>query len=79
MMLLLCLHSSNAATECRTFLVYYIPILHGLLPDRYLAHVLLLSKAIRLLLADRVSYDDLSLASNFLYLFWRLTETYYGQ
>ena len=64
------------ATECRTFLLYYIPILHGILPDK--AHALLLSKAMRLLLADEISHTDIEIAENLLLLFWRLTEKYYG-
>lgn len=67
------------ATECRTFLLYYLPILCGILPDKYLAHALLLSKAIRLLLGDQVSLADIDISENLLMLFWRLTEEYYGQ
>ena len=67
------------ATECRTFLLYCIPILHGILPDKYVAHCFLLSKAIRLLLSDMISPEDIELADTLLRLFWRLTEHYYGK
>ena len=67
------------ATECRTFLLYYLPVLSGILPDRYLAHALLLSKALRLLLGDQVSLADIDISENLLMLFWRLTEEYYGE
>ena len=70
--------SSCTATECRTFLLYYLPILHGILPDKFLAHALLLSKAIRILLSDEISHGDIKIAENLLRLFWRLTENYYG-
>jgi hypothetical protein len=66
------------ATECRTFLLYYLPLLHGILPDKYLVHALLLSKAMRLLLADEISQADIEIAENLLGLYWRLTEEYYG-
>ncbi len=52
--------------------LYYVPsTLHGILPDKYLAHVLLLSKAMRLLLDDCINL------ANLLQLF-KLTESYYG-
>lgn len=70
--------TTAVATECRTFLLYYLPILRGILPDKYLAHALLLSKAIRLLLSDNVSYSDIDVSEHLLLLFWRLTEKYYG-
>ena len=73
-----CVILLSAATECRTFLLYYLPILHGLLPDKYLAHALVLSKAIRILLSDHITPMDLEGAESLLLLFWRLTETFYG-
>ena len=66
------------ATECRTFLLYYIPILCGILPDKFLAHVLLLSKATQILLSDSLSHMDISFSEQLLQLFWSLTGTYYG-
>lgn len=69
-----------AATECRTFLLYYLPaVLHGILPDKYLAHAVLLSKAIRILLGECISLRDVELAEQLLLCFWQLTEKYYGQ
>ena len=70
--------SFASATECRTFWLYYLPLLCGILPDQYLAHALLLSKAMRLLLGDQVSHADIEIAENLLQLFWRLTEEFYG-
>lgn len=64
-----------SATECRTFL---LPLLCGILPDMYLTHALLLSKAIRILLCDRLTPADIEVAENMLNLFWRLTEKFYG-
>ena len=69
---------SFLATECRTFLLYYMPILKGILPDRYLAHAFLLSKSIRILLSDEIPVNDIDFAESLLLLFWRLTEKYYG-
>lgn len=66
------------ATESRTFLLYYLPLLCGILPDQYLAHALLLSKAMRVLLGDQLSHADIEIAENVLRLFWRLTEKFYG-
>ena len=67
------------ATECSTFLLYCVPVLHGILPDKYVAHCLLFSKAIRLLLSDAITPADIELADSLLRLFWRLTEQYYGE
>ena len=67
------------ATECRTFLLYCVPVLHGILPDKYVAHCFLLSKAVRLLLSDAITSADIELADSLLRLFWRLTEQYYGK
>ena len=39
-------------------------MLHGILPDKYLAHVLLLSKAVRLLLGDCISFSDITNLQN---------------
>ena len=66
------------ATECRTVLLYYLPILKGILPDLYLAHVFLLSKSIRILLSDEILVADIDFAESLLLMFWRLTEKYYG-
>lgn len=44
------------ASQCQTFLLYYLPsTLHGILPDKYLAHVLLWSKVLKILLDNCVS------------------------
>ncbi len=70
---------SFPATECRTFLLYYIPAtLHGILPDKYLVHVLLLAKAVRILLGDHILAADVERAGHLLNLFCQLTEKYYG-
>ena len=69
----------NTASECRTFLLYYIPtVLVGILPDDYVVHALLLSKAIRLLLSEHVTIRDIEVSQEMLDLFWRLMETLYG-
>lgn len=68
------------ASECKVFLLYYLPaVLHGILPDKFLSHALILCKAIRLLAGDAVSYAEVDIAEELLNLFWRLTEKYYGQ
>ena len=70
---------SLLATEFRSFLLYYPVVLCGILPDRYLAHLLLLSKAMRILLGNSISPNDLQLAQELLNLFWKLHERYYGK
>ena len=72
------LFANNFLYSSRTFLLYYLPLLHGILPDKFLGHALLLSKALRLLLADEVSHADIEIADKLLCLYWRLTEEYYG-
>jgi len=65
--------------QLRTFLLYYVPeVLHGILPDKYLIHVLLLSKSIRILLGRHITVDEFDVVQELLSLFWRLTEEYYG-
>lgn len=67
------------ASECRAFLLYYLPVLlHGILTAKYLAHAMILAKAIRLLLGE-VSRDNIDTAEQLLLLFWRLMGKYYGQ
>lgn len=53
-------------------------MLQGILPDKYFAHALLLSKAIRVLLSDSISLSDCSVAERLLCLFWELNEQLYG-
>ena len=67
------------ATEFRSFLLYYPVVPCGILPDRYLAHLLLLSKAMRILLGNSIPPSDLQLAQELLGLFWKLHEQYYGK
>lgn len=68
-----------SASECKLFLLYYMPFaLIGILPDKFLCHALILSKAIRLLVGDAGSHADIEIAEELLRLFWRLTEKYYG-
>ena len=71
--------SSPPVTECRAFLLYCLPnALLGVLPDKYFARALLLSKAIRILVGDSVSLLAFDIAEELLHLFWKLTENYYG-
>lgn len=53
--------------------------LHGILPDNFLIHVLLLTKAMRILLADFVTNAELNIAEELLQLFWKYHEKYYGK
>ena len=62
------------------FLLYYLPaVLIGILPDKFILHALILCKAIRLLVGDAVSFADIEIAEQLLFLFWRLMEKYYGK
>ena len=70
---------SNAASEWKYFLLYYIPVtLYGILLDALYVHILLLVKAIRLLLGSKVSNDDVETAEKLLKKFSKLVEEYYG-
>ena len=42
------------ATEYKSFILYYPLVFFGNLPDDLMTHVLLLSKAMRILLGDRL-------------------------
>lgn len=68
-----------AATEFRSFILYYPIVLCGILPDCFVAHLLLLSKAMRILLGDAILLSDLDLAQELLNLFCDLYEKYYGK
>lgn len=73
------MHCFIAATECRTFLLYYLPpALHAILQDKYPAHALVLSNAVRLLLGDCISFSDIAVAEQQLLCFWQLMVKYYG-
>jgi len=65
----LCFCFLHTATEFRSFLLYYPVILSGILPDHLVAHLLLLSKAMRILLGESISQLDLNLAQELLDLF----------
>ena len=68
------------ASEWRSFLLYYIPTtLFGILPNKFYVHAILLTKALRILLADCINDDDLQLAEKLLKQFCVLYEEYYGK
>lgn len=55
------------ASELRTFLLFYsIPCLHGILPDLYFQHYILLVEAIYLLLQDSISPSQVKKANSLL-------------
>ena len=69
----------NAASEWKHFLLFYIPVtLYGVLPDQFYVHALILTKAVRILLSNRISEDSLQLADKLLKKFCKLNEEYYG-
>ena len=62
------------------FFVFYIPAaLPGILPDKYLVHVFLLIKVMRILLGNQISHDQIILSDKLLHKFCRLFEDYYGK
>ena len=66
------------AAEYRTFLLYYAPsALFGIITEKYLIHLLLLTKSMRILLADSISEEALELANHLLTLFSQLHLHYY--
>lgn len=75
----LCFCFLHTATEFRSFLLYYPVILYGILPDHLVAHLLLLSKAMRILLWESISQLDLNLAQELLDLFGKVNKKYYGK
>ena len=61
-------------------MLYYIPTtLLGILPNKFYVHAILLTKALRILLADCINNDDLQLAEKLLKQFCVLYEEYYGK
>lgn len=47
------------ASEWKNFLLFYIPaVLPGILPDKFLAHVFLLIKSIRIMLSSEIIEED---------------------
>ena len=68
--------SINAASEWKQFLLFYIPVtLYGILLDKFYVHALILTKAIRILLSNRISESSLQMAEK---LLKKLNEEYYG-
>ena len=52
----LLLFTKHVASEFRSWLLYYsLPVLHGILPDPYFTHYLLLVAAMHLLLSDVIT------------------------
>ena len=67
------------ASEWKNFLLFYIPaVLPGILPDKFLAHVFLLIKSIRIMLSSEIIEEDLNLCDTLLEKFNILFENYYG-
>ena len=76
---LYCTESSILASEWKYFLLFYIPVtLYGILLDKLYVHVLILTKAVRILLSNRISEGSLQLAQKLLMKFCKLNEEYYG-
>ena len=58
---------------------FYLPVtLHGILTDKHI-HAMILVKAVRILLGNKVSEDDIRVAEKLLKKFCKLMEEYYGQ
>lgn len=73
------MHSYILASEWKNFLFFYIPaVLPGILPDKYLAHVFLLIKSLRMMLSNEVSEENLNLCNTLVEKFCILFEDYYG-
>lgn len=68
------------ATELRHFLLYAGPcVLHGVIPENYYTHFLLLHVAIRILVSPVIHNEQLTFAENALKSFVILAETLYGK
>ena len=73
-------HLYFPASEWKSFLLYLVPAtLNNILPDQYYVHVFLLIKAVRILLSDSISEEELKLAEKLLKKFCTLFEDYYGK
>lgn len=67
------------ASEWKYFLLFYIPVtLYGVLLDKLYVHALILTKAVRILLSNRISEGGLQLAQKLLKKFCKLNKEYYG-
>lgn len=68
-----------AGSELQAWLLYYsLPVLHGILPSPYLAHLSLLVAAVHILMSARIHRSDLSIAHQFLDTFYKQSSTLYG-
>ena len=81
--ILLAIHGTYTAQECRHFLLYYLPVtLSGISSKqvKYLIHVFLLMKAVRIciLLGTSFTRNDLQTAHGLLDLYVMKFEGYYG-
>lgn len=72
-------YSKFKASQCRDFLLYYYPILEGILNKKYYDHFRLLSSAIFLLLQPAITQNDLHTAKTKLQDFVMKYEIYYGK
>ena len=72
-------HACHTTPEHHAWLLYYsIPVLSGLLPQRYLEHHELLVCSLHILLGDTITTTDLSLTQETLEVYCRNFETLYG-
>uniref|UniRef100_A0A7M5V8K1 Uncharacterized protein n=1 Tax=Clytia hemisphaerica TaxID=252671 RepID=A0A7M5V8K1_9CNID len=68
------------ANELRSWLLYYsLPCMECILPEIYWNHFALLVEATHILLADKISKDDLSWAESCLDLFYKYFEELYAK
>ena len=69
----------SAAHELQAWLLHYSPaVLHGILPEDYYQHHLLLVESVYILLMDVVRDDDIKQSSRLLKHYCMLFATYYG-
>lgn len=67
------------AREAENWLLFYsVPVLQGIIPEKYYDHWLLLVGAVQLLIDDEVTESDIVEAEGYLELFVRNTNTNYG-
>ena len=68
------------ASELQSWLLYYsLPCLHGILPDKYLAHFACFVEGIYILLGDAITPTQLSRAKYLLCLFYKDYQALYGE
>lgn len=72
-------HSTFKASQCRNFILYFHPVLSGILKKKYFQHFQLLASSIYTLLKTEISCEELQIAEKKLKKFVSEYEILYGE